>query len=153
MNRSTQRKIFVGCRQLGIDEETRRDLQLVATGKASLSDMNDAELELVVKALEERGFKASSKAGRLKNHRAAAPRADLRYVHVLWGLLGRADKLKKPGREGLNAFIRSRFEGVWASVPLDIDMLRDAAQINAVTRALKDWCKREGIETDRRDAK
>lgn len=149
MNRALQRKIFVGCRQLGIDNEARRDLQIVATGKESLSDMSDAEMEKVIAALEAKGFKAGSPKGRVHKPRSFAPRADLRYVHVLWGLLGRADKLKKPDRSGLNAFVRSRFEGKWASVPLDIDMLKDAGQINDVTRALKDWCAREGIPTER----
>jgi hypothetical protein len=34
-------------------------------------------------------------------------------------------------------------------VPIDIDTLRNAGQINDVTRSLKDWCKREGITTER----
>lgn len=148
MNLALQRKIFVGCRQLGLDEDTRRDLQLVATGKESLSDMDDAEMRKVLDALKAKGFKPTSRAGKLKNHRQAAPRADLRYVHVLWGLLGRAGHLEKPDRAGLNAFVRSRFEGKWQSVPLDIDMLQNAGQINDVTRALKDWCRRKGIETE-----
>lgn len=147
---SANRKlIFVACKQLGIDSETRRDLQLVATGKASMSDMTEVDFQKVVKALEERGFKSGFKGEASLKHRKAAPRADLRYVHVLWGLLGKADKLKKPDRAGLNAFVRTRFEGKWQSVPIDIDSLRDSGQINDVTRALKDWCKREGIQTER----
>lgn len=35
--RTLQRMIHVGCRQLGLDDDTRRDLQLVATGKASMA--------------------------------------------------------------------------------------------------------------------
>ena len=49
MSAATQiRLIHVGCRSLGLDEDTRRDLQLVATGKSSLTAMNDRELEAVV---------------------------------------------------------------------------------------------------------
>lgn len=150
---ATRKLIFVACRQLGIDADTRRDLQLVATGKESMSDMTEVDLQAVVKALEERGFKSGFKSGFMAEvspkHRKAAPRADLRYVHVLWGMLGKAGKLKKPDRAGLNAFVRTRFEAKWQSVPIDIDSLRDAGQINDVTRALKDWCKREGIQTER----
>lgn len=139
-----RRTIFAGCRELGLDQDTRRDLQLAATGKASMSDMTDADADKLIKALRDRGFKTASKGGR---HRAAS-RSDLRYVHVLWGLLKKAEVLRNPTRDGLNAFVRSRFEAKWGAVPADIDMLRDAGQINDVTRALKDWCRREGIETE-----
>jgi len=146
---ATRKLIFVACRQLGLDADTRRDLQLVATGKGSMSDMSEADLQKVVKALEAKGFKSGFNGKVSPKHRKAAPRADLRYVHVLWGLLGKAGKLNKPDRAGLNAFLRSRFEAKWQSVPIDIDSLRDAGQINDVTRALKDWCKREGILSER----
>lgn len=145
-----KRMIHVGCKELGLDDETRRGLQLIATGKASMAEMNEAELQQVVAALKKRGFKPygntyyTGRKSRGKGY-APAPRADLRFVHVLWKLLGEAGALKRPGRDGLNAFIRSRFEGKWQSVPIDIDALRDAGQINDVTRALKDMCKRAGV--------
>lgn len=150
--RTLQRMIHIGCRQLGLDNDTRRDLQLVATGKASMSEMTEADLRKVVEALRKQGFKpfgnsyfkGGKKAG--GKARPPAPRADLRFVHVLWRQLGEAGALKKPGRDGLNAFVRSRFEGKWQSVPIDIDALRDAGQINDVTRALKDMCRRAGVQ-------
>ena len=136
--RRLQRTIHVACRELGLGEEDRRGLQLIATGKASMAEMDEAELKAVLKTLEKRGFRPGGK-------RPAAPRADLRLVHVLWGKLGRAGKLDRPGRAGLNAFVRARFGEAWGSVPVDIDALRDAGKINAVVRALKDWCAREGL--------
>lgn len=36
-SKTLQRMIHVGCKQLGLDNDTRHDLQLVATGKASMS--------------------------------------------------------------------------------------------------------------------
>jgi phage gp16-like protein len=146
VDRALQRKIHVACRQLGLDGAARHDVQLAACGKASMRDMNDADLQLVISHLKERGFRPTSpnKTGR-KFHKPA-PRSDLRLVHVLWRLLGEAEVLEKPDRAGLNAFIRSQFESKWKSVPLDVDMLRDDKQINAVVRALKSWCKRAGIE-------
>ena len=54
---SLKRMIHVGCKQLGLDADTRRDLQLVATGKASMSGMTEDELRLVIEALKNRGFK------------------------------------------------------------------------------------------------
>ena len=78
-------------------------------------------------------------------HGAPAGRADLRFVHVLWKRLGDAGALKKPGRDGLNAFVRTRFEGKWQAVPIDIDAMTDAGQINDVIRALKSMCARAGV--------
>lgn len=144
MTRALQKLIHVACRELKIDSETRRDIQSVVTGKDSMSDMTEADLTRVLDHLKAKGF-AVTATGRRK----AAPRSDLRYIHVLWRLLGEAGALKQPGRAGLNAFVRSRFEGHWKSVPIDIDTLRDAGQINDVTRALKDWCKRAGVKTER----
>lgn len=143
-DRTLQRMIHVGCKELGLDQDTRHDLQLAVTGKASMADMSDADLRKVIEALKQRGFNAGFK-GASKGHRAAAPRADLRFIHVLWRLLGEAGALKRPGRDGLNAFIRARFEGKWQSVPIDVDALREAGQINDVVRALKDMCKRAGV--------
>lgn len=144
MSRALQRKIFAGCRELGLDDDTRRDLQLAATGKASLSEMTEAELNQVIKALETRGFKRAVKPG--AKRRPMAKRADVRFAHVLWRLLHENGAAHVAGPAGLNAFIRSRFAGKWGAAPLDIDMMTDWAQIADVIDALKAWCKREGIE-------
>lgn len=150
-----QKMIHVGCKQLGLDNDTRHALQLGATGKESLSQMTEADLRKVVATLKARGFKPygnsyfKGRKGPLPSQvKAPAPRSDLRYVHVLWRLLGEAKAVNKPGRDGLNAFIRARFEGKWSFVPIDVDALRDPAQISDVTRALKDWCKRVGVGTE-----
>lgn len=148
MTQALNRKIFVGCRSLSLDADARRALQLAETGKSSLSDMTDADKLKVIARLEKDGFKPSSK-GRFKHKKA--PRADLRLVHVLWKKLGDAGALKRPGRDGLNAFIRSRFGKAWGSVPADVDMLRDGLQIDDVVRALKDWGERVGIDFDWED--
>ena len=113
-----------------------------------MSDMSDADLRLVMSALKERGFKTTGKGAFKGRSKPLAPRADLRFIHVLWKQLGDAGALERPDRDGLNAFIRSRFGGKWQFVPLDVDALRDTAQINAVIRALKDMCRRHGIELE-----
>ncbi|TRD18375.1 gp16 family protein [Palleronia caenipelagi] len=146
--RSLQRQIHVACRELGLDSDARHDLQLVACGKASMRDMDEADLQAVVRHLKARGWDGGS-APRNKGRYKPAPRADLRLVHKLWTLLGQAGALRDPSRAGLNAFIRSRYEGVWQSVPIDVDALRDAGQISQVINALKDWCARAGVELTR----
>lgn len=145
MTRALQKKIHVACRQLGLDADARRDLQLAATGKASMKDMTEADLTLVVDRLKASGFVDQKPT---KSKHKPAPRADLRLCHVLWKKLGEAGALERPGRAGLNAFVRSRFEDTWSSVPADIDMLRDHAQIDAVVNALVQWGKRAKIDFD-----
>ncbi|ALF02074.1 MULTISPECIES: gp16 family protein [Salipiger] len=142
MSRSLQKMIHVGCRELGLDREARHALQLSVTGKDSLADMSEAELTLIVNRLKQDGFRPKS------GKRPKAPRKDLRLIHVLWAELGKAGELDKPGRDGLNAFIRRRFEGSWGSVPADVDMLRDWKQIDDVIQALKSWADRAGILLD-----
>ncbi len=142
--RTLQRQIHVACRDLGLDGDARHDIQLAACGKASMRDMNVADLKLVIGHLKTHGW-TPVPARKTRGYRKAAPRADLRLVHVLWRLLGEAGVLDKPSRAGLNAFIRSQFESKWESVPIDVDALRDHKQINAVIRALKAWCKRADV--------
>lgn len=142
MTRALQQTIHVACRTLGLDQDDRHALQLEVCGKSSMKDMTEDDLKAVLKRLEQSGFKQSSHTRRRYK---TAPRSDLRLIHVLWSKLRAAGALDRPGRDGLNAFIRARFGDAWQSVPADVDMLRDAKQINAVIRALKSWCKREGI--------
>lgn len=145
MTRSLQKLVHVGCKQLGLDSDARHSLQLAVTGKDSLRDMNQAELLKVIDRLKTDGFDPNG--GRKK--RPAAPRADLRLIHVLWRKLAEAGEVHEPGRAGLNAFVRKRFGDSWGSVPADIDMLRDWQQIDAVLQALKAWCRRAGISLDK----
>lgn len=136
--------IHVAVRDLGLDNDTRRELQLLVTGKESLRDMSAAEQVAVLDALKERGFKPSAgKASR--THRRPATRGDIRFCHVLWGKLVKAGVVDLPGAAGLNAFIRARFEKAWGAVPFDIDGLRDWKQIATVIEALKAMCARAGI--------
>ena len=145
MNRELQKTIHVACRELGIESDDRRALQLEVCGKTSMSDMTDVDLKKVLERLKKDGFQGVS---RRQKKRPAASRADLRLIHVLWGGLGAAGVLERPGRDGLNAFIRARFGDKWEMVPADVDMLRDHVQIDAVISALKDWGKRADIDFD-----
>ena len=144
MSRALQQKIHVGCRELGLDSDARKALQLIVTGKASMTDMTEADLNAVLSRLKQDGFKTSLSG---KKH-AKASRADLRLVHVLWRKLGEAGQLRDPSCKGLNKFIRARFENAWSNVPADVDMMRDHAEIDQVIQALKSWGKRVDIDFD-----
>jgi len=53
--------IHVANKQLGLDEDTARDLYQRVTGKRSLRQMSDRELQLVVAAQRDAGFKPAEK--------------------------------------------------------------------------------------------
>jgi phage gp16-like protein len=145
MTRALQRTIHAACRELGLDQDARHALQLEVCGKTSMSDMTEADLNKVLRRLKKDGFKYRSNGA--PKHKLAS-RSDLRLVHVLWKKLGDAGALERPGRDGLNAFVRARFGDTWGSVPLDIDTLTDAEKINAVVRALKAMGRRADIDFD-----
>lgn len=143
MTRALATLVHVGCRSLGIDGEVRRDLQLMVTGKASMQDMTDADLSKLVTALKERGFKPH--AGGARKKRPAAPRADLRFAHAIWGKLHRVGAVDQAGAKGLTAFVRARFGKSWGAEVLDVDQMRDHRQIATVIEALKAMALRAGV--------
>ncbi|MEQ5870225.1 regulatory protein GemA [Sagittula sp. NFXS13] len=145
MSHQIIRTIHAGCKQLGLDKDTRRDLQLAVVGKASLGDMTDAEKQAVVAELKRRGFKPT---GRGKGRFKAASRRDVRLIFVLWRALGDAGELNDPTSKGLHAFVRSQFEQTWGTVPIDINTMTDPSQIEAVIQALRSWINRTGVDFD-----
>ncbi|WJI81493.1 MULTISPECIES: regulatory protein GemA [unclassified Mesorhizobium] len=58
---STLAAIHVANKQLGLDEDTARDLYQRITGKRSLREMNDRELKLIITEQRQRGFKPTEK--------------------------------------------------------------------------------------------
>ncbi len=136
--------IHVACRDLGLDNDTRRALQLQVTGKASLTAMTDSEQLKVLDALKSKGF-STARSGKAKGYRKAAQRGDVRFCHVLWGKLSAAGIVTTPGAKGLNSFMRVRFEAAWGAAPIDIDAMADAKQIATILEALKAMCARVGI--------
>ncbi|WP_244529481.1 regulatory protein GemA [Mesorhizobium qingshengii] len=53
--------IHVANKQLGLDDDTARDLYERVTGKRSLREMNGRELRLIINEQRQRGFKAAEK--------------------------------------------------------------------------------------------
>ena len=145
MTRDLQKLIFAGCRELNMREEDRQAMQKRVTGKASMRDMSEADLKLVVNELKSKGF-VVRKSGKTKHKRAE--RRDVRLIHVLWKKLGDAGALRDPSRKGLNAFISRRFGNAWGFVPVDVDQLSDWQKIDQVIQALKNWGEREEIDFD-----
>lgn len=147
--RALQRLIHGACRELGVDGDTRRDLQLTATGKASMTEMDEAELRRVVEALKARGWKPVSRPGAKAKSggRAWRPkeaRADLRLIWVLWGKLAEAGHAQ-PGEAALQRFVNSdRWWRKWGHAQTHLKFL-PVERAADVIEALKDICKRHQV--------
>ncbi len=144
------RAAHAACRRLGLDNDARHDVQLAVTGKASMRDMGSTDLARLLDHLNARGGgRRGRRNGARGRYHPKAPRADLRLIHALWGELARRGLLTRPGRHGLNTFIRARFGPHWSFVPMDVDALTETAHITAVIQALKAWLARDGGGDDR----
>jgi len=125
------RGVHAACRKLGLNDDARHEVQLRVTGKASMRDMTPRDLARLLDHFNRQQGRST------RQSRPLAPRGDLRLIHALWSELGRRGALDRPGRAGLNAFIRARFGMHWGHVPIDIDALTDTAQITDVIQALR----------------
>ncbi len=73
-------KIHIGKSQLGLDDETYRQLLVSTTGKTSCSEMTESELQQVLNVMVQKGFKSSSSFWGNR----AAPREDKKiYLNIV----------------------------------------------------------------------
>ncbi len=119
------RSVHAACKAQGLDEDARRDVQVGATGKASLSDMDAAEISRVLSRLN-RGSKAPSSHPHIGKIRA------------LWWTLYWLGAVDGDAEKALDGFVRRQ---------TGIDSLRFLPPRGAhrVTEALKTWAAREGV--------
>ena len=135
--------------KLGLSEDDYRALLMNLTGVASSKDMAAAQRQQVrahLQNLAERMGVAQpkrrawlSQAAFAAKQQAAEPRERLAYF--LWGQLHRGGVVRDGSRLALHAFVK-RVAGV------DALEFCDALQMNAVLKALRDWCKKEGVATN-----
>jgi hypothetical protein len=120
--------IHVANKQLGFDEDTARDLYQRVTGKRSLRQMNDRELQLVVAAQRQAGFKAAPSG-------LQGPFA--RKLQALW-IAGWNLGIVRDRRDGaLLAFVK-RQTGIDHT-----RFLLDGREAAKAVEALKAWMTRE----------
>ncbi|OOF59312.1 gp16 family protein [Rodentibacter myodis] len=85
-HKSLVTKIHIGKTQLGMDDETYRQLLINTTGIASCSLMNEEQLQQVLNAMVKKGFKVRSKFWGNR----AAPREDKKiYLAKITALLAK----------------------------------------------------------------
>jgi len=129
---NTHAAIHVGRRQLGLDDETARDLYEQVTGKRSLRAMTDAERVAVVDELRRRGFKAA-----LNRVRRPLEGRYAKKFQALWIAAWNLGLVKNHDDRALIAFAE-RQTGI-----SHVRFVHDPADADKVIEALKDWMARE----------
>lgn len=152
-DRSTQHrramtaKIHVAKKQLAMVEDDYRQLLFDATGKMSLTDCSEAQLEKVIGALAAKGFKALPKKGS-----AAAQHPMAKKARALWISLHQLGAVRNPSEQALEAFARRQLgceKLVWARQS-DAYRLIEALKAMAARHGWRQTCAATGTKLEPR---
>lgn len=135
-------QVHIAAKDMGLDENTYRELLHRITGSRSAAGIDDAGLRQVLQEMRRLGWRpaARQRTGRAgRKWRSASPYPHVRKVWALWGELKRRRIWRDPRRSSLAAFVR-RMTGAD-----DPDWLT-ASQARLVIEALKDIGERSGID-------
>lgn len=125
--------VHIARKDLGLDEETYRSALEQVAGKASASELSDAELLRAVDHFRAHGW-APKAAGGKPRRQSDAPH--VRKVWAIWGDMCRSGAVRSPTRAALRAFVE-RMTGC-----SDPEWMTPA-QANQVIEGLKAWRARE----------
>jgi phage gp16-like protein len=143
-------KIHIGAKELGLDEETRRDVMSKVTGGVrSSKDCTDAQLIMVLAHYRSLGWSPAGAAKAPVARKAAAPRSDrnpakhpvARKARALWISLHQLGAVRDPSERALEAFGKRQ---------LGVDRLQwaDQGQGHRLIEALKAMAERAGWSQD-----
>jgi hypothetical protein len=142
--------IHAAKKQLGLDDDTYRDLVFGVTGKRSAGDLDGLERQKLIEHLRALGFAPAAKGAAS----CSAPRSvfvyhdrrEHRLIAALWRNLWLLGETEDPGARALDKFVQ-RQAGVAA-----LKWLAPEAA-HSVVQALKDWLARAGFQTPSSGAK
>ncbi len=141
MSNALLAKIHVGKKQLGLDDDTYRDMLERVTGKRSAKGLSVTKLELVVTEMEKAGFKPVKKAIKKAPKRAGTrPMADgelARKIRALWISLYHLGIVANPTESALAKYVARQ-----AKVSA-LQFLRNN-QADRVIESMKKWAERAG---------
>ena len=123
-----RRAIFAACRARGLDDEARHDLQMRVTGVASLTDMDEAQMQKLLNAL-------NGSKGRRGD--ALPPGSLSRVLIALWLSAWHLGVVRDRRTSALCAFVRRQ-------TGCDAARFSNPSQIARAIEALKAWMARDG---------
>ena len=106
--RSMEGKVHVAKKEMGIDEDTYRGMMMDVTGKASLTQLNDREVEQLVEHFKAKGWQAKPKsppkfAG---SHSKGADHPTARKARALWISLYQLGAIENASERALETFVK-----------------------------------------------
>jgi phage gp16-like protein len=149
-------KLHIAKKQLGLDDDTWRDLLERETGKRSSKDMSDGERGRVLDVLKNHGFKPASKGSRKGIEGKYAPK-----LQALWiagynlGLIRNRDDaallafVKRQTGIDHTRFLRYAEDGARAIEALKAWLERDGGVAWSKDRFLPDWTQANGYRIAR----
>ncbi|WP_417423568.1 gp16 family protein [Hoeflea sp.] len=126
-------KLHIAKKQLGLDDDTWRDLLVRVAGKPSSRDMSDGERGRVLDELKRQGFKPASNGSRKRLEGKYAPK-----LQALWIAGYNLGLIRNKDDAALLAFVKRQTR---------IDHTRFLRYHDDATKAieaLKDWLERDG---------
>lgn len=112
--RAMTAKIHVAKKQLALADDDYRQILLDVAGRSSAADCTDAELEKVIKRLQEIGFKPLVKSGSTR----PAQHPVARKARALWISLYHLNAVRSPDEKALESFAKRQLgceRLVWAN--------------------------------------
>ena len=106
--RAMEGKVHVAKKEMGIDEDTYRGMMMDVTGKASLTQLNDREVEQLVEHFKAKGWQAKPKsppkfAG---SHSKGADHPTARKARALWISLYQLGAIENASERALETFVK-----------------------------------------------
>lgn len=135
------RAVHAACRAQGIDDETRREIQVQTTGKASLKDMSALDLNDVLDHLNKR------QNGRAGNEWAFVFRLPAERQATANKIFRLAERIGAAQTPPVGPMSKRYIEGI-AEQMLGADTVLefcDVGILHKVVQALEVFCKRHGI--------
>lgn len=133
-------QIHIAKAQLGLDDDTYRDMLYTVTRKRSAAELDAHERAQVLRHLESKGWRPRSKKAPTERIKKLPPQ--VRLIYAMWGLLARNGAVQDRSPSALRAWIRhwgqSEPDSVGDGIP---EML--PTEIRArVADQLIEWCRR-----------
>ena len=139
-------KIAIAVKQLGLPDESLRDILHRRYGVRSRTQLTEAQLGELVEHFKTLGFReaAPQAQGRKAGRRTKADHPEARKMRALWLTLWHLGAVRDPSETALIAFAKRVTGGKLAGISA-IQWIK-GEQATAVIEALKDWAVREGVD-------
>ena len=130
-------KVKIAQGQLGLDDDTYRDLLESVTGKRSAAKLKCWELDNVIKRLQQKGFKPTRP--KRSGSRTQADDDQSKLIRSLWIQLHEAGKVRDPDERALVNWAKGQFKN---SHGIEALQWLDVYQKRRLIESLKQWLAR-----------